>query len=404
MTIGRGQVFEGIPASSIGLRRVLELGTMSPEYDFIAHVTRFCRILRGHGMLVGPPEAASAVDAIGRVDMMDYGRVYWTLRSVLVSRHEEIAVFDELFERLWNFEPQPTRPYMEPSDNPLGGPREFRKRPSAALKVDSDDDSEDTLVEVMRSGASATETSKDTDLTVLMPDELAELSKVASRMIRALASRPGRRRKRHKHKGAVDLRGVLRESLGTGGEPPVRLPRLRRVPRVPRLLVLLDVSGSMDRHAKLLLQLAYAVSQQTKRVETFVFSTSVTRVTRELAAPSFSEALARISGRVKHWSGGTRIGESIARMNGEFGELQSRHTTVFLLSDGWETGEPEGLAREMRRMQRRVGSIVWLNPLMGTRDFAPLSRGLQAVTPYVDHFVSAMDVGHLKRLPALLRA
>ena len=397
-------MFQGFCDGFLGHHRVLELEGMSPDYDFTTHVTRFCRILRGHGLLVGPPEAASAVNAIGRVDMMHYGRVYWTLRSVLVSRHEEIAIFDQLFERLWNFEPQPTRPYLEPSEDPRGGPREFRKRPSAALMVESDDDSENSLVEVLRSGASTAETSKDTDLTVLRADELAELSKIAARMIRALASRPGRRRKRHKRKGSADLRGVLRESLATGGEPPVRIPRLRRVPRVPRLLVLLDVSGSMDRHAKLLLQLAYAVSQQTKRVETFVFSTSVTRVTRELAAPSFSEALARISGRVKHWSGGTRIGESLARMNGEFGELQSRHTTVFLLSDGWETGEPEGLAREMRRMQRRVRSIIWLNPLMGTRDFAPLSRGLQAVSPYVDHFVSAMDVGHLKRLPALLRA
>ena len=383
---------------------MLELEGMSPDYDFTTHVTRFCRILRRHGLLVGPPEAASAVNAIGLVDMMDYGRVYWTLRSVLVSRHEEIAIFDQLFERLWNFEPQPTRPYMEPSEDSRGGPREFRRRPSASLVPDSDDDSENTLVEVMRSGASATETSKDTDLTVLRADELSELSKIASRMIRALASRPGRRRKRHKNKGVVDLRRVLRDSLGTGGEPPMHIPRLRRVLRVPRLLVLLDVSGSMDRHAKLLLQLAYAVSQQTTRVETFVFSTSVTRVTRELAAPSFSEALVRIGASVRHWSGGTRIGESIARMNGEFGQLQSRHTTVFLLSDGWETGQPERLAREMRRMQRRVRSIVWLNPLMGTRDFAPLSRGLQAVSPYVDHFVSAMDVGHLKRLPALLRA
>ena len=376
---------------------------MIPDYDFTAHVTRFCRVLRGHSFLVGPSEAASAVNAIGHVDMMDYGRVYWTLRSILVSRQEEIAIFDQLFERLWNFEPQPTRPFMEPSDDPRGGPREFRRRPSAALMPDSDDDSENTLVEIVRFGASAMETSKDTDLTVLRADELAELSKIAARMIRALASRPGRRRKRHKHKGTVDLRGVLRESLGTGGEP-VSLPRLRRVPRVPRLLVLLDVSGSMDRHAKLLLQLAYAVSQRTKRVETFVFSTSVTRVTRELAAPSFPEALARVGGRVRHWSGGTRIGESIGRMNGEFGDLQNRHTTVLLLSDGWETGQPERLAREIRRMQRRVRSIVWLNPLMGTRDFAPLSRGLQAVSPYVDHFVSAMDVGHLKRLPALLRA
>lgn len=176
------------------------------------------------------------------------------------------------------------------------------------------------------------------------------------------------------------------------------------MPRVPRLLVLLDVSGSMDRHAQLLLQLAFAVSQQTKRVETFVFSTSLTRVTRELAAPSFNEALRRIGGAVPHWSGGTRIGDSLSRVNTEYRTLFDRHTTVLLLSDGWDTGKPEELAQEIRRMRRRVRSFIWLNPLMGTVDYQPLTRSLQAAMPYVDHFVSAMDVASLKRLPQLLRA
>ncbi len=235
---------------------------MARDYDFIAHVTRFCRTLRAHGLLVGPAEAASAISAIAGVDMMDYGRVYWTLRSVLVSRHEEIAVFDELFERLWNFETQLSRPYSKPDSSPFGGLRELRRRPATALMPEGDDAAENTLVQVVRSGASAAETSRDTDLTVLRPDDLHEISRIASRVVRALASRPGRRRKRHRRKGTPDLRGVLRENLGTGGEP-IRIPRLRRVPRVPRMLVLLDVSGSMDRHAKLLLQLVYAVGQQT---------------------------------------------------------------------------------------------------------------------------------------------
>ena len=192
-------------------------------------------------------------------------------------------------------------------------------------------------------------------------------------------------------------------SLTTGGDP-VRLPRMRRVPKVPRLLVALDVSGSMDRYARLLLQLMFAVGQHTKRVEAFVFSTTVTRVTRELSSPSFSEALTRIGRAVNHWSGGTRIGESLADLNTNYDYLLNRHTTVFLLSDGWETGDPDDLAQALRRIQRRVRSVVWLNPLLGTRDFQPLARGLQAAVPYVDHFVSAADVEHLKRLPALLRS
>ena len=376
---------------------------MPLQYDFISHLTRFCRVLRSHGLLAGLPETADAVRAVSMVDMMDYGRVYWTLRSVLLSRYEEIAVFDQLFERFWNFEPQPRKPDTKPGMSQAGGMREFRPYPSAIRLPGQDVHSGDTLLQVVRTGASASEVVSQKDLTVLRSDELSELSRIAAGVVRALASRPGRRRRRHKRKGLPDLRGAMRLNLATGGEP-IRIPRLRRVPRVPRLLVVLDVSGSMDRHVQLLLQLAYAVAQHTKRVETLVFSTAVTRVTRELGAPSFDEALRRIGKIVDHWSGGTRIGECIARINTEHEALQHRHTTVFLLSDGWETGDPEDLAREMRRMRRRVKSVVWLNPLLGTRDYQPLSRGLQAVTPYVDHFVSAIDISHLKRLPALLRA
>ena len=376
---------------------------MQPQNDFISHLTRFCRVLRDHGLLIGPNETADAVRAVSLVDMMDRGRVYWTLRSLMLSRREEIGIFDELFERFWSFEPQPTRPPMTQGMGPAGGMRDLKPRPRSIVLPENDSRSDDTFLQIVRTGASAAEVATERDLTVLQSDELSELSRIAARMVRALASRPGRRRKRHKRKGIPDLRGALRLNLATGGEP-IRLPRMRRVPRVPRLMVLLDVSGSMDRHARLLLQLVYAVTQHTKRVETFVFSTSVTRVTRQMKAPSFGEALRRVGAAVDHWSGGTRIGESIARINADYEGLQDRYTTVFLLSDGWETGEPQQLAREMRRMQRRVRSVVWLNPLLGTQDYEPLARGLQAVMPYVDHFVSAKDISHLKRLPQLLRA
>ena len=203
---------------------------------------------------------------------------------------------------------------------------------------------------------------------------------------------PGRRRKRHRRKGAPDLRGAMRLSLSTGGDA-IRIPRLRRVHRTPRLLLLLDVSGSMDKHARLMLRLAHAVGQQTGRVETFAFSTAITRITRALAAPNFDEALFRAGRAVEHWSGGTRIGESLRVVNTMYEHLEDRFTTVFLLSDGWETGDPVGLARELSRMRLRVRGLVWLNPLAGTEDFEPLARGLQAAMPYVDHFVPGGGCG-----------
>ena len=375
---------------------------MRSQYDFTAHLTRFCRALRSHGLLVGPLETADAVRTAGLVDVMDRGRVYWSLRSVLLSRREDIGVFDELFQRFWSFEPFPERPPARRGPTAEGGARELRPRPRSLMLPEQEAASQDILVQLLRTGASSREVRSPRDLSVLGAEELSELSRIASRIVRALASRPGRRRQRNRRKGTPDLRGALRFSIATGGDP-VRLPKLRRRPRVPRLLVLLDVSGSMDRHVQLMLQLIYAVCQHTKRVEAFAFSTSATRVTRELRAPSFSEALDRISRVVDHWSGGTRIGESLDRISAGYPGLQDRQTTVFLLSDGWETGNPEGLGRRMREMRRRVRRVVWLNPLLGTEGYEPLARGLQSVSPYVDHFVPAADLSHLRRLPQLLR-
>ena len=383
--------------------RALEYRVMESNYDFISHLTGFCRVLREHGLLIGPLETSDAIRAVSMVDLMTEGRIYWTLRSLLVSRHEQLATFDVLFARFWNFQPLPRVKPPPNQSNKFGETRTTGRVPRALALPEEDHESKDTLIQLVRTGASGRHVTSETDLSVLDTQDMSELSRIASRIVRALASKPGRRRKRHRRKWTPDLRGAMRMSLTTGGDP-VRLPRMRRVPKVPRLLVALDVSGSMDRYARLFLQLMFAVGQHTKRVEAFVFSTTVTRVTRELSSPSFSEALTRIGGAVTHWSGGTRIGESLADLNTNYDYLLNRHTTVFLLSDGWETGEPDDLAQALRRIQRRVRSVVWLNPLLGTRDFQPLARGLQAAVPYVDHFVPAADVEHLKRLPALLRS
>ena len=386
------------------MAEVGQYGGVLQEYDFISHLTRFCRALRSHGLLVGPQETADAIHAVERAGLMSEARIYWSLRALLVSRREHLPTFDRLFYQFWNFEPISPRPESDGRPKSSFGETRTVGRLPRGLGVPGDDpDSKDTVIQLLRTGASARHTTGGRDLSALAAgDDLSEIQRIAARMVRALASRPGRRRKRHRRRGVPDLRGAMRLSLATGGDV-VRLPRLRRVHRTPRLLLLLDVSGSMDRHARLMLRLAHAVGQQTGRVETFAFSTAITRITRALAAPNFDESLHRVGRAVEHWSGGTRIGESLRSINTEYEHLEDRFTTVFLLSDGWETGDPGGLARELSRMRLRVRSMIWLNPLAGTEDFEPLARGLRAAMPYVDHFVPAGDVESLKRLPGLLR-
>ena len=374
---------------------------MQSRSGLVSHVVQFCRSVREHGLLVGPSETADAVRSLSLIDLIDRDQVYWALRTVLVSRVDEIAAFDGRFSWFWTF---PRPPELSPPTSGLPRMGDLRRtsRGVGLQGGDDDDGSRPHVVQVIRTGASPVEVAARRDLSAVRGDDLADISGIAARVSRALPSRPGRRRRHHRRKGIPDLRGALRLSLSHGGDL-ISLPRRRRVPRVPRLLVLLDVSGSMDRHAGLLLQLVYALAQRTGRVETFVFSTSLTRVTRYLRAPSFSESLSSISDAVKHWSGGTRIGECLATLNRDYAHLLDRSTSVFLLSDGWETGDPERLAQELERLRRQVRRLIWLDPLLGTPDYAPLSVGLQAARLHVDTFASALNLEQLKRLPALLR-
>ena len=378
---------------------------MQTQYNLVSHIIYFCRSLRKKGLLVSPSETADALQSLGLLDVMDREQVYWAFRTILVSRVHEVPVFDECFRRFWTLhgppDTSPSPPNTDQTDQ-IDGTRRFNRRVGMSSGEGETDESQPQAVQIFRTGASSVEVVARRDLTALNGDDLQEVSQIAARLARALPSRPGRRRRHHKRKGFPDLRSALRVNLSNGGDI-ITLPRRRRVRRVPRLLVMLDVSGSMDRYAGLLLQLVYALGQRAGRVETFVFSTSLTRVTRELRAPSFHEAVSRISYLVYHWSGGTRIGECLSALNREYANILDRNTSVLILSDGWETGDAEHLARELALLKRQVRRLIWLNPLLGTPDYEPLTLGLQAARPYVDIFASALDLAHLKRLPGLLR-
>ena len=232
---------------------------MQETYDLITHLTRFCRVLREHGLLIGPGEIGDAVKAVSLVDLMAEGRMYWTLRTLLVSRHEQLPTFDALFASFWNFQVLPLKKLTTNPWDQVGRDRAMGKFPRSLALPDHDPDSQDTLVQMVRTGASAVHVTSDTRPLATNGHGPSELARIAAGIVRALATRPGRRRRRHPRKGMADLRGAMRLSLATGGDA-VRLPRLRRVPRVPRLLVLLDVSGSMDRHSRLLLELPSAAA------------------------------------------------------------------------------------------------------------------------------------------------
>jgi uncharacterized protein with von Willebrand factor type A (vWA) domain len=202
----------------------------------------------------------------------------------------------------------------------------------------------------------------------------------------------------------VDLRRAIADSLGTGGDV-VKLPRRRRRVRPRPLVLLCDVSGSMERYSRMLLHFAHTVTQRHRRVETFLFATRLTRVTRELRAAGPDEALAAVSGSVTDWSGGTRIGAVVK----EFHQRWARRVlhggpVALLISDGWDRGDPMELGEQIARLQRSCHRLIWLNPLIGTANYAPLTRGLQAALPFVDDFLPVRTLTNLAQLALHLNA
>ena len=243
----------------------------------------------------------------------------------------------------------------------------------------------------------------DKDFAAFTPDEIAEAGAALSRLV----WNPGERRTRRWVRGRgprIDLRRAIAESLRTGGDV-VKLGRRARRVRPRALVLLCDVSGSMERYSRMLLHFAHAVTRRHRRVEAFLFSTQLTRITRQLRAPRPDDALAAVSRSVPDWSGGTRIGGAVK----EFHQRWSRRVlnggpVVLLISDGWDRGDPGELGEQIARLQRSCHRLVWLNPLIGTADYAPLTRGLQAALPFVDDFLPARTLTNLADLAIHLNA
>jgi len=287
---------------------------------------------------------------------------------------------------------QPTLPENEHGGNPPeAGPE---KQAQIALDDwDEGEGSDDEPLEVP--GLSNREVLMEQDFSTFPAEHLDEVARLTVLIAKRLARRVSRRRKPTRRGGIVDLRRSMRANLMKG--EIIELRRRARRRRKVRLVLLCDVSGSMDLYSRFLLQFLYALQNVFGRVETFTFATRLTRVSDLLRGPSYKRALRRLT-EVRDWSGGTRIGEAIRDFNQEWGRLVDRRTIVLILSDGWDTGEPDVLAQEMLTLKRRAGRVLWLNPLLGNPSYEPLTRGMAAALPLVDHFAAAHNLSSLREL------
>jgi uncharacterized protein with von Willebrand factor type A (vWA) domain len=247
-------------------------------------------------------------------------------------------------------------------------------------------------------GATTLERLRRIDFSRIPHNDLPDLERLSQKLLRQMSLRLSRRLKSASLRGPVNLRRTIRRSISRGGEP-VYLSRKGRRLQKARLLILLDVSGSMNPYSMFLLRFAYALQKHFKRVNTFVFSTHLIDMTTTLRARNLPEVLQALSQQPAGWSGGTKIGESLRDFNHRYGKvLLSPDTLVMILSDGWDTGEPEVVARELSSMRHRSRQLIWLNPLLGMDGYEPLTRGMAAALPFIDVFAPAHNLESLLQL------
>jgi uncharacterized protein with von Willebrand factor type A (vWA) domain len=366
--------------------------------DLLTATVRFCRLLRARGLGITPAESRDALRALELVDLGDREEVRRALRTVLTSRREDFPVFDAAFDAFWGGLPGGgvAVPAVAGAESPPKVDAHFPKAKDAALEfAEWTELAEGEGEPVGLPGVSDIEAVMGKDFSAFGAEELDEVERLAAQLARRLATRRSRRLKPSRRRGRVDLRRTLRGTI-TRGEP-VELARRERKVLKTKVVVLCDVSGSMDLYSRLLLQFLYALQNQLGRMETFVFSTRLHRITDQLTGDSYRAALVRLHD-VRDWSGGTKIGESLRTFVQEHRRLLDRQTVVLVLSDGWDTGDPAILGEALVQIRRRAAKVIWLNPLLGSPDYQPLTQGMVAALPHVDAFLPAHNLDSLRAL------
>lgn len=364
-----------------------------------ANLVAFGRFLRAVGLDVSPSQAREAITAVAAVGITRRDDVYHALCSALVSRAVDLPVFAAAFAAFW-------RDHRDDATRQPAGERHETASLTAEVVLPAaetaapDPDATDPDATTDEPDAvgmwSAADTLRDRDFADVTPAELAQIRAALAELV----WHPGRRRTRRWTPGRgarLDLRRAWRQSLRSG--ELLRLPTRARTTRPRPLVLLADVSGSMERYSRMLLHFAYALQRSRGRVDVFLFSTRLTCVTRELSRGSVDAAATAVSRRVPDWSGGTRIGDALRTFHVRWARsVLSRRPVVLVVSDGWDRGDPLILQQQVARLQRSCHRLIWLSPLLGTVDYRPLTRGLVAALPFVDDFLPARTLGNLEDL------
>jgi uncharacterized protein len=368
----------------------------------VTRLVQFCRFARDRGYPAAINETVNALQIASALGISDRGSLKAGLRAVICSSKEEWDRFDEVFEDFWMADTRPTQSIPVPSrkrereEEKTGRFQDVLSSMGESRNYESDDGQ-------ITQGAAAVERLKKVDFSEVPRGDVEDLERISLRLIRHMSLRLSRRLRAVTRSGHVDLRRTIRRSIGRGGEPFEISFKNKQLQR-SRLVILLDISGSMNTYSIFLLKFAWVLQKHFPQVKTFVFSTRLEDITSIIRARGMATLLETLSDKAAGWSGGTKIGESLREFNLLYARrILTRDSVCIVLSDGWDTGDPEALAYELAAIKRRVRKLIWLNPLLGMSDYQPVTRGMSAALPWIDVFAPAHNLESLLELETHLR-
>ena len=391
-----------VKPAAVRYSRFLPEGSDYAGGMLLHNLLHFGRLLKGLGLDITTDRVLDVAQALQWINLGRKQDVYHTMRAILVTRQQDMALFDEAFKQFWR--PPASGEWSTLDLRSLGETRRQKKiqfLPPLNSRPDTEDEAnkppiDDKLLAIVPT-FSDTEVLRYKDFAEMTPEEIAQSKDLMNRLGWSL----GLRRSRHYvagHGGTFDPRRALRRNLRYGGDLLELPERMRKIK--PRPLVLIcDISGSMERYTRLLLHFMHTLSGNIARVESFVFATRLTRITRAIQRHSVEVALRESGSTVKDWGGGTRTGEALHIFNYRYSRRVLHHgAVVLLITDGWDRGDPDLLRAEIARLQRNCYRLIWLNPLLGAPQYEPLTRGAQAILPNIDDFLPVNNLASLEML------
>ncbi|MFK7804508.1 MAG: VWA domain-containing protein [Anaerolineae bacterium] len=391
-----------------------EIPIEAMEGNLLHNLVLFGRILRELGVDVNPGRVMEVTQALAHIEIWRPGDFYHTLRSMMITQREDIEQFDEAFELFWkkpsdgsiDFDLQTllSKPQMGEEPETIITPPPIDPPDEDEEEIDEGDEEIEQEIFELTQTWSQQEILANKDFGDMTPAELASIQRLMTQLIWRLGERKTRRMKPGK-KGVLDIRSSLRRNFRYGGELIEWKYKDQKIKPRP-LVIIADISGSMERYSRLLLHFLYSLSiGMDQPVEAFTFGTRLTHITRQLRNKDVDQAITDVTAEIDDWSGGTRIGEAMQTFNFDWSRRVLRGgAIVLLISDGWDRGDPDLLGREMARLHRFCHRMVWLNPLLGSDEYEPLTRGMVAAMPYIDDFLPVHNLNSLELLAQHLKA